>query len=161
MVVVMIGPAGAGKTTIGRALATSLGWPFVDGDEYHAQTSLEKIRRGEPLTDRERTPWLATLRARIERALDRREPLVLACSALKARYRVALAGDLRGVRLVYLKVPREVLRDRLAKRQGHIAGPEILESQLADLEEPADDLVVDATADPQAVVRRIRRELGL
>jgi gluconokinase len=161
MVIVMMGPAGAGKTTVGRALADSLGWPFVEGDDHHAPASIGKIRRGEPLTEHDRAGWLARLHVLLARSVDRREPLVLSCSALKASHRATLRGDLRGVRFVFLSAPREVLQTRLAKRQGHFAGPAILESQLADLEPPTDAIVLDATATPGALVDRIRHELGV
>lgn len=156
-----MGVAGSGKTTIGRALANSLGWPFVDADDYHSRENIARMRRGLPLTDADRVPWLAALHGVIARALDRRESLVLACSALKERYRVALAGGLRTVRFVYLTAPEAVLRDRLANRTDHFARPNLLDSQLATLEPPADALEIDATLPVDQIVVRIRREFGL
>src|SRR5689334_805704 len=97
-----MGVAASGKTFVGRALAAELRWPFADADDYHAPASVAKMRHGVPLTDADRAPWLAALRRLVERAIDRREPLVLACSALKEEYRRALAGGLRGVRFVHL-----------------------------------------------------------
>jgi gluconokinase len=161
MVVVIMGPTGSGKTTIGRALAAELGWEFLEGDERHPASNVDKMGRGLPLDDADRAPWLAALRAAIERALDRREPLVLACSALKERYRNILHGDLKNVRFVYLRAPANVLRDRVAARKGHFAGPGLVASQLAALEEPRDAFTADATLPPDAILAAIRREFGL
>ena len=155
-----MGPAGCGKSTVGRALAFATGWPFVDGDDYHPPANVRKMRAGLPLTDADRAPWLATLHAILARAIDRREGLVLACSALKERYRNVLAGGLHPVRFVYLAGGKDLLHRRLENRS-HFAGAQLLESQLADLEEPRDALVVDAAAPVDWIVATARRELGL
>ena len=160
VVVVMMGAAGAGKTTVGRALATSLGWPFVEGDDYHSAAAVEKIRGGIGLTDADRAPWLASLHGVIAQALDRREHRVIACSALRDRYREALGGGLRRVRFVFLAANEATLRRRLETRPGHFAGPSILRSQLAALEEPRDALTIDATRPVDEIVATIRREFG-
>jgi len=161
VVVVIIGPAGAGKTTIGRALATALGWRFADGDDFHTTAAVAKMREGIPLTDTDRAPWLASLHNLVAAAVNRREHLVLACSALKERYRVTLRGDLSAVRFAYLKADQQTLARRLSDRGGHFAGPALLASQLADLEAPADALTVDATEPPETIVGIIRNEFGL
>jgi gluconokinase len=162
MVIVLMGPAGAGKSTIGRALARTLGWAIVDADDLHSAGSLEKLRRSQPLTDDDRQGWLGRVRDAIVRAADRRESLVVACSALKRRHREILRAGLRGVRLVYLRADELVLRRRLETRPPHVAGPALLASQLADLEEPTDDaLIVDGTQPPVAIIAIIRRELGV
>src|SRR6187200_3019917 len=121
MVIVMMGPAGAGKSTVGAALAERLGWAFVDADEHHPLANIAKMERGLPLDDSDRVGWLATLHAIVARAIDRRESLVLACSALTGRHRELIADDLRSVRFVYLKTSPGVLRARLAARRGHFA----------------------------------------
>lgn len=154
MVIVIIGPAGAGKTLIGRALAHELGWRFVEGDDHHSPAAIA-------LTDADRAPWLASLHDILAAVLDRREHLVLACSALKERYRLTLRGDLRTVRFVYLKSDEPTLRRRLAERGGRFAGPALLASQLADLEEPADALTIDALQALERIIATIRRELGI
>jgi gluconokinase len=161
VVIVLMGPAGAGKTTVGRALAGAQGWPFVDGDDVHTRAAVAKMRAGIPLTDVERVPWLTSLHDIIAATLDRRGHLVLACSALKERYRAALRDGLRTVRFVYLKADEQTLARRLSDRGGHFAGPVLLASQIADLEEPGDALTVDATEPPDRIVAIIRRELGL
>src|SRR5262249_14349776 len=123
--------------------------------------NVEKMRRGQPLTDADRESWLRTLHAVIARAIDRREHTVLACSALKDSYRRALAGGLKLVRFTYLKAPEAVLHERLAARAGHFAGPALLDTQLATLEEPCEAIELDATAPPNAIIIAIRRELGV
>jgi gluconokinase len=161
VVIVLMGVAGVGKTTIGQALAAQLGCRFVEGDDYHAPAAVEKMRAGMPLSDVDRAPWLAALHAEIVTAIGRRETLVVTCSALKERYRQALRGDLRTVRFVYLHADEHVLTHRLADRRGHFAGPVLLESQLADLEAPIDAVSIDATHPVDEIVGTIRHGLGL
>ena len=161
VVVILIGAAGAGKTTVGKALAAATGWRFVDGDDYHAPESVAKMRAGTPLSDDERAPWLASLHRVIAAAIDRREHLVLACSALRDRYRRTLQGGLHQVRFVYLHADEPALRRRLAERSGHFAGPRLLASQLATLDAPSDALTADATRSPEEIVGAIRYEFGL
>jgi carbohydrate kinase (thermoresistant glucokinase family) len=161
VVVIVMGVAGAGKTTIGRALAAEFGWRFVEGDELHTAAAVEKMRAAIPLTDADRESWIAALHLIIAAATNRRERLILSCSALKERYRQALRGDLRGVRFVYLEADPETLGQRLASRAGHFAGPALLPSQLATLEPPAGAITIDGTQPPDQIVRTIRRELGI
>ena len=158
---IIMGVAGAGKTTIGRRLAAELGWRFIEGDELHTPAAVEQMRKGTPLTDADRESWIAALHAIIAAAADRRDPLVLSCSALKERYRQALRGDLRRVRFVYLEADPDTLGRRLADRPGHFAGPALLPSQLAALEPPDDAITIDGTRPPDQIVHTIRRELGL
>lgn len=156
-----MGVAGAGKTTIGRAIAAELGWQFVEGDDYHTAATVAQMRAGRPLTDADRQPWLAALHAVIAAALDRRQSLILTCSALKARYRALLRGDLRTVRFVHLTADPQTIARRLAERSGHFAGPALLASQFAELEPPDDAVAIDATQRPAEIVLTIRREFGL
>ena len=159
MVTVLIGPAGAGKSTVGTALAAQLGWRFVDADDYHSTENLAKMHANQPLTDSDRRPWLEAIRAVIAGAVERDEPTVVACSALKRDYRRILAQNIEAVRFVYLRATPQVLEQRLQKRRGHFAQPALLASQLAALEEPDDALVVDATASVDQIVATIRRGL--
>jgi gluconokinase len=163
MVIVVMGPAGSGKSTVGTALAADLGWTFVDGDEHHPAGNVELMRAGRPLGDRERALWLRELHDIVARHINRREDAVLACSALKASYRDLLRGDMRPVRFVYLQADRQVLARRLEARSGHFAGPALLDSQLADLEPPDNDaaMTLDAANEPVILVAMIRRELGV
>jgi len=119
------------------------------------------MRVGVPLSDADRAPWLATLHGIIASAIDRRESLVVACSALRQRYRDALRGNLRSVRFVYLEAAAATLRRRLADRSPHFAGPELLDSQLAALEPPSDALSIDAAVPTPQIVARIRYEFGV
>jgi gluconokinase len=161
VVVILTGAAGSGKTTVGQALAAALGWRFADGDDYHAPESVAKMHAGVPLSDAERGPWLASLHEVIATTLGRREHLVVACSALRDRYRRTLQGGLHRVRFVHLAADEPTLRQRLAERPGHFAGPALLASQLATLEPPDDALMIDATRTPEAIVGAIRYEFGL
>ena len=161
---VVMGVSGAGKTTVGLALARTLGWPFHEGDAYHPAANVERMARGQPLTDEDRAPWLAALHDLIARALDAGEHGVLACSALRERYRDALvpqSAPAGAVRFVFLDVPAEVLRDRLEHRAGHYMPPSLLPSQLRTLETPRNALRIDGTAPPDTIVREVRAALGL
>lgn len=161
MHIIVMGAAGAGKTTVGSLLAQALRWPFLDGDDLHSAANVAKMAAGIPLTDEDRRPWLERLRQRLEAATAAGQSLVLACSALKERYRQLLAGDETDARFVYLKASAPLLRQRLAARRGHFMKQAMLESQLAALEEPAGAVVVDATAEPEEAVRFIRQSLGV
>jgi gluconokinase len=162
MVIVLMGPAGAGKSTVAAALSERTGWKSLDADDYHATSSIAKMSHGTPLTDADRAGWLATLRGVIERALDRREPTILACSALTEAHRERLGGGLRSVRFVYLRVPPAVLRERLRARPGHFAHADLVDSQLATLEEPGQPAItLDGTADVATIVGHIQLELGV
>lgn len=161
MHIIVMGAAGAGKTTVGMALARTLGWSFVEGDDLHAAASVAKMAAGVSLTDGDRWPWLERLRQRLETGTAAGESVVLACSALKESYRGVLAGGEGEVRFVYLKASAELLRQRLAQRRGHFMKEAMLESQLAALEEPVGAVVVNAGVAPAEAVEAIRRALGV
>lgn len=146
-----MGVAGSGKSTVGRLLAERLGWPFVDGDDLHPAENVEKMRRGIPLTDADRLPWLERLRELVSRS----ERAVVACSALKESYRRTLEGGDPRVRFVYLRADPALLASRLEKRTGHFFARTLLDSQLAALEEPEDAIVVDASQPAEAAVQAI------
>ena len=119
MVIVVMGVSGSGKTTVGQLLADALGAEFAEGDAYHPPANIEKMRRGIPLEDADRWPWLQTLAAQIDRWLAAGTTVVLACSALKQRYRDVLAKGRPGVRFVHLKGDKTLIRLRLDGRRGH------------------------------------------
>lgn len=161
VVIILMGVAGAGKTTIGQALARALGWRFLEGDNFHPPENVARMRAGIPLTDEDRAPWLVKLRELVTDTLARGEDAVLACSALKQRYRELLTVDPARVRWVFLWAPREVIAERLSRRTGHFMPPSLLDSQLATLEAPRDALQVDVTPGPDEVVAAIRSKLGV
>jgi gluconokinase len=158
VVVLLMGVSGAGKTTVGKLLASELGWELADADDYHSAANVEKMRGGIPLTDADRGPWLESLRSVIVEWIAAGKNGVLACSALKKEYRdMLIVGP--EVRVVYLKAGREVLLERLLERQGHYMKEGMLESQIATLEEPDDAIVVNACRAPEEIVGEIRLRL--
>lgn len=159
MIIIIMGVSGVGKSTVGAVLAERLGWSFRDADDYHPEANIEKIRRGIPLTDDDRKPWLASLRELIRDSGG--TGMVLACSALKQSYRDFLKDGREDVAFVFLKGSHDLIEKRLEGRKDHFAGPGILESQLRDLEEPEDALVIDASRDPESIADDIIGVLGL
>ncbi len=151
---IIMGVSGSGKSTIGRQLAQRLGWEFRDADDDHPAANVAKMKAGTPLTDEDRAPWLAILAERIVRAGATGEPLVLACSALKQRYRDQLAGGDAGVRFVYLKGDKAQIAARMAKRH-HFMPPALLDSQFAALEEPKDAIEVSIMDTPEVIVAQV------
>jgi gluconokinase len=141
----VMGVAGSGKSTVGRLLADALGRRFIDGDDLHPPANIAKMSSGVPLTDADRAPWLEAIAAELARG----GPAVIACSALKRAYRERLPG----VRWFHLRVPRDVLAARLSERSGHFFPPALLDSQLAELEEPEES--VDGTLPPQRIAAAI------
>ena len=161
VVIVVMGVAGSGKTSHGRALAAALGWDFADADDFHPPGNVAKMSAGSPLDDADRAPWLAALRAEIERRLAADRPLVLACSALKQAYRDALWADRPRMRLVFIDGPRELLAARLGARSGHFMPAALLDSQLAALERPSDAVCINLSDTTEAQVSAVRSALGL
>jgi gluconokinase len=160
MIVIVMGVVGAGKTTVGRMLAAQLKWEFADADDFHPASNVEKIRNGIPLTDADREPWLDSLHRAIVEWIAIGKNVILACSALKSSYRSKLKVS-QEVSFVYLKGSASLIAERLRTRHGHFAGESILASQLADLEEPDDAVIVDISPAPQRIVEEIRKALGL
>jgi gluconokinase len=160
MVVVLMGVSGTGKTSVGVLLAAALGGEFVEGDSYHPPANVAKMRRGIPLDDADRKPWLEALAAEIGRWLDAGRTMVLACSALKRSYRRVLRGGRQGVRFVHLTGSPALIRARLAARRGHYMPARLLDSQLAALEQPHDAITVDIGGTPEAIVAEIEAALA-
>ncbi len=160
MVILLMGVSGSGKTTVGRLLASQLGWKFADGDDYHPAANVEKMRTGIPLTDADRAPWLSTLRALIADWIAAEKNAVLACSALKRSYREELQVAPQ-VQVVYLRGTPQLLHQRLHARSGHFMTEGMLESQLATLQEPENATVVDIGRSPEEIVNEIRARLAL
>ncbi len=154
--IVVMGVAASGKTTVASHLAVRLGSQLTDADYFHPPANVAKMARGQPLTDRDREPWLRALAGWIAMQDKARRRSVLACSALKRRYRDLLrAAAPRHVLFVHLTAPRETLLERLRHRQGHFMPAELLDSQLAALEPLQYDergVVLDATGSPEAIV---------
>lgn len=158
-----MGPAGSGKTTVGKLLATQLSWEFADGDDFHSPTNKEKMSRGIGLTDEDRLPWLYSIRDAMQQWLAQPKNVILACSAVKRSYRERLGvhSNAKDIKLVYLKGSYDLLLDRLRSRRGHYATEQLLASQLADLEEPADALAIDVAKSPEEIVSEIRAQLSV
>jgi len=158
-----MGPAGSGKTTVGKLLAAQLSWEFADGDDFHPPANIEKMSRGIPLTDEDRLPWLRSIREAILQWQAQEKNAVIACSALKRSYRVLLGiyPNAKNIKLVYLKGSYDLLLERLQSRKGHYMKEQMLASQLADLEEPEDSLTIDVSKSPEEIVSEIHRGLSL
>lgn len=142
-VIIVMGVSGVGKTTVGKALASAIDAAFAEGDSYHPEENVEKMRRGQPLTDDDRWPWLDRLRAEIDGWLREDRRVVLACSALKTSYRERLCPNAGGVSFVYLRAAPACIQERLAARKGHYMPASLLDSQLAALETPEDAIAID------------------
>jgi gluconokinase len=157
-VLLLMGVAGTGKTTVGRRLAEHLGWFFLDADELHSPSSRDKMAAGIPLGDADRLPWLRRVRGRLDERLGRGESVVLACSALREIYRQVLLDGLapaHGVHVVHLRGDPGLIGRRLRERRGHFFDPGLLESQLATLEAPDFALALDIAPPVEAVVEQI------
>ena len=155
MIAVVMGVSGAGKTTIGQALARELGWRFIDGDDYHPQANVAKMAAGEPLDDADRWPWLD----RLNSILKSEANAILACSALKERYRKRLANGIERIEWVYLKGDFELIRSRLLDRRHRYMPASLLESQFAALEPPPQAITIDVSADVASCVAAVAARL--
>ena|SRR5437867_2665402 len=158
-----MGPAGSGKTTAGKLLAAQLSWEFADGDDFHPPANIAKMSQGIPLTDKDRLPWLQAIRDAVLQWQAQGKSVVVACSALKRRYRdlLGISSNAKDIRLVYLKGTYDLLLERLHSRAGHYMKEQMLVSQLADLEEPTDAITIDVSKSPDQIVSEILKHLGL
>jgi len=162
MIVVLMGVSGSGKTTIGTLLAERTGTVFADADDYHPAANKAKMAAGVPLNDEDRQPWLETLNGVLRGWYESGRGGVLACSALKDRYRVTLADRMPkgAVSFVLLDGSKELIAERLAERKHEYMNPKLLESQLATLEKPKDALTVENDRAPGEVVDEILKHVA-
>ncbi|MEU6857290.1 gluconokinase [Glycomyces sp. NPDC046736] len=164
---VVMGVSGSGKSTIAGLLSERLGWPMAEGDDFHPESNVAKMRAGEALSDQDRLPWLESLRAWIRGRADAGESTVVTCSALKHSYRDVLRAPDPSepkIHFIHLHGSEEVIAERLAHRKGHFMPPALLRSQLAALEPltPGEHgLLVDIREHPEQIVEEIIDELGL
>ncbi|QFS46173.1 gluconokinase [Nostoc sphaeroides CCNUC1] len=169
MIIILMGVSGSGKTTIGKLLADTLQWEFSDADAFHSPENVEKMRRGIPLSEADRMPWLQDLQAAIKNWLQENKNVVLACSALKDSYRQFLLLDSDGfanakgdrIKLVYLKGSYELIQRRLQERSNHYMSEKLLNSQFYTLEEPLHTISMDVAQPPQVIVQNIRTALAI
>ena len=159
MIVVLMGVSGSGKTTVGELLSERLGWPLLDADDFHPPGNIEKMRSGIPLTDEDRWPWLDRLNGLLREKDSSSESALLACSALKQKYRDRLAAGLKDPRWVYLKGSFELIETRLKARKGHYMKAGLLKSQFATLEEPLDAVTAEIGTTPEAVADAVEAAL--
>ncbi len=168
MIILVMGITGSGKTTIGELLAKRLSWTFADADEFHSAANKAKMHQGIPLTDGDRAPWLAAIRARMLQWAADGQDGVITCSALKQSYRDSLlapdpaAPDFPDeVKIIYLRGTPALIAARVHSRVGHFAGESLIASQLATLEEPEHAITVDIDHTPDQIVNEIARRLQL
>ncbi|MFP4364465.1 MAG: gluconokinase [Spirochaetia bacterium] len=155
MVIIVMGVSGTGKTTIGKALAKKLDADFYDADDYHPKENKEKMASRKPLNDEDRKPWLRRLSRLIKNHLETNTTMVLACSALKKKYRNTLHASDPQVTLIFLTADYEVLKSRLQNRDSHFFPAELINSQLETLEKPEDALEIDVSACRETVLENI------
>lgn len=156
--VIIMGVAGCGKTTIATKLAEQLGWKFIESDDFHSEEHISKMAGGIPLTDADRQPWLETLHDLMAEFSQKKQPVVLACSALKEKYRQTLSCGLKNVRFVYLKGDYDLIWRRMQDRR-HYMKPSMLKSQFEALEESQDAVVINISLPPDAIVSEILRQI--
>lgn len=164
LVLVVMGVSSSGKSTVGALLAGRLHWEYADADWFHPEANVDKMHAGIPLTDEDRWPWLKAVAEWIDLARAHNTHAVVACSALKRRYREVLIGNRSDVRLIYLKGSEQLIARRMAARHGHFMPSSLLHSQFEALEEPTADehpIIVSIEPRPNEVVARILAELGM
>lgn len=154
-----MGICGSGKSTIALAIADQLGIDFLDADDFHPPANVDKMRSGQPLDDADRAPWLEILNRTLRARLESGDSVTLACSALKQRYRDALAKNIENCRWIYLKGDRDLILERMSSRKDHFMPKDLVDSQLAALEEPADAIVGDIELPKEDLVAGLLSEL--
>ena len=159
--IIVMGVSGSGKTSVGRSLADHFGWDFYDADDFHPPENIAKMANGIPLDDADRVPWLAALHHLIASSLNEERPGVLACSALKERYRQQLLDGNQGVQLIYLKGSYDLIWSRMEERTDHYMKPHMLKSQFEALEEPVNALTIDISGSVPEIVQEIISNLSI
>jgi carbohydrate kinase (thermoresistant glucokinase family) len=162
--IIVMGVSGSGKTTVGIALASRLGWRYEDADKFHPPSNVAKMSAGHPLTDEDRWPWLRAIAAEIDRVRVTGERVIIGCSALRRVYRDILIHGRSDIRLVYLEGTKALIAERLARRKGHFMPPGLLDSQFATLEPPTADerpVTVSISHPVESTVGEILRQLEL
>lgn len=154
-----MGVAGSGKSTVGRMLATDLGWPYFEADDFHPPANKEKMSRGLPLDDTDRAPWLSAIRSKIDDCRAAGQSAVFTCSALKEKYRAQLGIGAPDITLVHLTGDIETILARVGRRQGHYMKAELVQSQFDALEIPADALSINIKLPPEEIVQAVLRKL--
>ena len=162
MIYVVMGVSGAGKTLIGKQLADALNLSFYDGDDFHPVENVRKMESGQPLNDEDRWPWLDELARNMDEWQQDDGGAVLACSALKQSYRNHLRSSSNSTLIfIYLKGSKELIAQRLKKREGHYMPADLLDSQFEALEEPRarDAITVSVDQSPEEIIREFRKYL--
>jgi len=157
--IIVMGVSGSGKTSVGKVLAEHLKWDFYDADDFHPPENVAKMAIGIPLDDSDRAPWLAALHDLISSSLKQNKSGVLACSALKERYRQQLMNGSDGVQLVYLKGSYDLIWSRMETRPDHYMKPQMLHSQFDALEEPSNALTVDISLSVEEIVQFVIQQI--
>ena len=161
-ILVVMGVSGSGKTTVAAMLAGALGAEFLEGDDLHPRSNVEKMKGGTPLTDEDRWPWLRAIAAEIDRVCEAGGHVVIGCSALRRAYRDLLVHGRDDVRIVYLEGSQSLVDDRIGHRQGHFMPAGLLASQFETLEPPGADehpVTVSVDAPVAAIVDGIIGQL--
>ena len=158
--IIVMGVSGCGKSSVGKLLAEKLGWDFYDADDFHPPVNVKKMADGIPLDDSDRAPWLALLHELISSSLKQNQPGVLACSALKERYRQQLIEGNENVQLVYLKGSYDLIWSRMSARREHYMQPEMLQSQFDALEEPVNALTMDISGPVDDISSKVLEQIN-
>lgn len=159
MVIVVMGVSGCGKTTISQKLSESIQVPYYDADDFHPQSNIDKMSSGHALNDQDRQPWLEILAKHIKNWAAG-EGAVLACSALKERYRTLLSAEYSSIIWVYLSGTKALIKDRLDKREDHFMSSDLLDAQFRDLEVPQKAIEIDISQSPETIINTIVSKLN-
>jgi gluconokinase len=162
--IVVMGVSGSGKTTVARGIASAMGWPFAEGDDFHPEANVAKMSSGQPLTDEDRWPWLRTIGSWLSEQEESGRNAVVTCSALRRVYRDLLRDGRPDVRFCHVEADAALIEERLTHRSGHYMPPSLLPSQLAVLEPLQPDepgVTVSVAGTPEGIVERALDALGL